>query len=181
MFFMDYNNNPPGGYGMSDLWLARRDRNTDAFGLPVPFTNPIRLRPPVNSAAWDCQPEISRDWPAAGSKLYFNRGVFMEDHEIFEATWYPGVPFRRADANDDGSVDIADAVFTLVYLFVDSSSSTCLDAADANDDGAVDIADPVSTLNYLFRGGTPPAEPFGACGIDVTVEEMSCESFQSCQ
>jgi hypothetical protein len=40
--------------------------------------------------------------------------------------------FIRGDANADTGVDIADAIFTLSYLFAKGTPPSCLDAADAN-------------------------------------------------
>ena len=58
-------------------------------------------------------------------------------------------PFRRMDANGDGQIDIADAVFMLSVLF-SGAQSKCHDAEDANDDGQRNIADPIASLGYLF-------------------------------
>jgi len=87
--------------------------------------------------------------------------------------------FVRGDANDDGGVNIADAVFLLNQLFVPGSlASTCQDATDFNDDGGVNIADAVTLLNALFVPGSPglPA-PSPACGDDPTSDSLTCDSF----
>ena len=44
--------------------------------------------------------------------------------------------FLRGDANHDREVDVSDAVTTLLYLFVESSTPPCLDSLDFDDDGA---------------------------------------------
>ncbi len=93
----------------------------------------------------------------------------------------PEVTFSRGDANADSAIDIADAVFTLSYLFASGAPPSCLDAADANDDGAVDIADAIAVLSYLFAGAGDLPEPFGECGIDPTVDELGCSSFPPCE
>ncbi len=67
--------------------------------------------------------------------------------------------FVRGNSNDDGTLDIADPVFTLAHLFLGGTPPPCSDAADANDDGAVDISDAVYTLDFLFRGGPEPPPP----------------------
>ena len=48
-------------------------------------------------------------------------------------------------------------------------------------DGNVDISDPVYSLSFLFMGGPVPVEPFGDCGVDLTEDELDCESFNRCQ
>lgn len=91
-------------------------------------------------------------------------------------------PFVRGDVNQDGTVDIADAVRCLGYLFAgERSVAECLDAADVNDSGLVDIADPISLLGYLFAKAAPPVAPFPACGEDESGDGMSCAFFTSRQ
>lgn len=85
-----------------------------------------------------------------------------------------GGSFVRGDANDDGAVDIADAIHTLGFLFSGGPAASCPDAADANDDGTVDIADAVAVLGHLFSGAGPLPSPFPAAGIDPTVDALSC-------
>ncbi len=98
----------------------------------------------------------------------------------FDVTLVPPEVFRRGDANADGAIDIADAIFTLSYLFAQAAPPACLDAADANDSGTLDIADAITTLSHLFaHGGDLPA-PFGACGTDPTADEQDCGSFAPC-
>ena len=80
--------------------------------------------------------------------------------------------FLRGDANDDTSIDIADSVFTLKYLFAGSLRPRCLDALDTNDDGRLDLADPVYMLRCLFRGGAKLPYPRALiAGADSTADE----------
>jgi hypothetical protein len=80
-----------------------------------------------------------------------------------------GERFRRGDANRDGSMNIADAVYILQNLFAQGPAISCKDAADSNDDEAINIADPVYILQNLFaQGPGVPAPGPGACGPDTT-------------
>lgn len=83
--------------------------------------------------------------------------------------------FRRADANRDGGVDIADSIFTLTHLFLGGRKPSCMDSADANDDGRIDISDAIFTLGFLFGGSQSPAPP-GAFqeGPDPTLDALDC-------
>ncbi len=88
---------------------------------------------------------------------------------------------RRGDCNNDGSVNIADAIFELSLLFpapgVPIPVANCDDACDANDDGDINIADAIAVLGSLF-GSTPnplPA-PGDSCGVDPTIDALSCPS-----
>jgi hypothetical protein len=89
--------------------------------------------------------------------------------------------FTRADANTDGTLDIADPIFTLTYFFANGPEPRCFDAADANDDGAVDIADAIASLGHLFaRTGDLP-EPFGTCGVDPGLDTLGCIEYTHCR
>lgn len=75
----------------------------------------------------------------------------------------PAQDFIRGDANQDGSVDLADAISNLQMLF-SGAVFGCLQALDGNSDGNLDVSDPVYLLNALFAGGQPPAAPYPNCG-----------------
>ena len=98
----------------------------------------------------------------------------------------PGA-FHRGDADGDGSVNLADAVFTLRSLFQGGPQPGCAEAADADNDGAVGVSDPVSVLEFLFRGGPPPVapgQPPGPCGLDTdppsSPADLGCAAYTSC-
>ena len=59
--------------------------------------------------------------------------------------------FVRGESNGDGSLDIADAISILTYLFALGEAPSCLETADANDDGAIDVADAIKVLGHLFN------------------------------
>jgi hypothetical protein len=75
--------------------------------------------------------------------------------------------FFRGDADSDGTLNITDPIFVLVFLFGSGAAPTCLAAADSNDDELIDIADPVADLLNLFHGRALP-EPWLAAGVDPT-------------
>jgi hypothetical protein len=77
--------------------------------------------------------------------------------------------FLRGDANAaDGTMNLADGIYILQYLFVNGPAVPCPDAADANDDETVNLADAIYILQHLFAGGPPIAPPHPACGTDTT-------------
>ncbi len=65
--------------------------------------------------------------------------------------------FSHGDVNGDGTVDIADIIQLINYLFIGGSAPDPLENADANCDEVVDVADAVHLINYLFIGGSPPS------------------------
>jgi hypothetical protein len=68
-------------------------------------------------------------------------------------------PSICGDANGDGEISLADAVYLVNYLFIGGPAPDPSEAGDANCDGSVDIADAVYLVNYLFLGGPPPGCP----------------------
>lgn len=94
---------------------------------------------------------------------------------LIEVTTLPPIPFIRGDSNNDGKVDISDAINTLNYLYSGRSDIECQNAGDANDDGRLDISDAIYTLNYLFQG--KPLElpdPNNLDEVDKTYDTLDC-------
>ncbi len=79
-----------------------------------------------------------------------------------------GGSFRRGDANVDGSVNIADAIYILQNLFANGPAIRCPNAADSNDDESVNIADGIYILQNLFANGPAIPAPHPDCGKDTT-------------
>ena len=89
--------------------------------------------------------------------------------------------FRRGDWNQDGRLNLSDAVSLIDYLFRGGERFPCTKAGDADDSGRLNITDPIRILLYLFRSGAAPAEPFTACGKDPTADSLSCLRFAPCE
>jgi hypothetical protein len=97
---------------------------------------------------------------------------------LLNDTDFPQEPFRRGDANDDGTMNIADAIFVLGFLFGGQPEPGCYAAANANNDNSVNIADAIFILGNLFGGGPEPDPPFEFCGVDL--DDLTCVVFESC-
>ncbi|MCA8962605.1 MAG: hypothetical protein KDC38_18900 [Planctomycetes bacterium] len=122
------------------------------------------------------QPCSCTDWSLLIT--YFEVNCFDEEYipafEPGSVTVVDAVAFVRGDSNQDDLTDIADMVFLLAALFqAGSPDPVCEDAADMNDDGVLNIADAIAGLSALFSGGSIPA-PVGTCGVDPTVDTLSC-------
>ncbi len=102
-----------------------------------------------------------------------------DDPFAFSVSEQHDASFIRGDANDDGYVDVGDAVALLWHLFHADTNPYCPDALDANDDGAVNLSDPVRVLNHLFQLGVPLAAPYPSRGFDETEDELLCRSYES--
>jgi hypothetical protein len=85
----------------------------------------------------------------------------VDRHGAFN--WSPVFTFRTmslGDANNDGSVDISDAVYLIAYIFSGGSAPNPLMSGDASCDGGVDISDAVYLIAYIFSGGPAPCSAF---------------------
>ncbi len=121
----------------------------------------------------DALPEVLLlldDLPHLGGDLDPTNGSPGAD-EIYTATigkLFTDTPFIRGDSNQDGSVNIADAIATLTYLFGgDLPIPQCPNPLDVDNSGGISITDPIRLLNYLFGSGAPPHTPYPICGQDV--------------
>jgi hypothetical protein len=83
-------------------------------------------------------------------------------------------PFVRGDVEENGDLNLSDAVVILGFLFVGGAEPMCLDAADVDDNGEVNITDPIGLLTYLFLSGLPPAFPHPLPGYDMTADGLTC-------
>ncbi len=117
------------------------------------------------------------------TKAFGGAWSFLSSGEIMIRAIIDGDPssggpqFIRGDSNTDGGFDIADAIYTLAFLF-SSGPQLCLVAMDANNDDAADIGDAIYTLDALFTGGPTPSAPYPGCGTDPG--PLPCDSFASC-
>jgi len=88
--------------------------------------------------------------------------------------------FMRGDLNNDGRVDLSDAIFSLAYQFLGGPAPTCLSAANVNGDRGYDLSDVVYLLSYLYSGGKAPPPPNGVCGPDPS-SGFDCQDAPMCQ
>jgi hypothetical protein len=85
-----------------------------------------------------------------------------------------GLLFFRGDCSPDRSLNIADAVRILNFLFTTPGAPPCLEACDSDGSGALNITDAVYTLNFLFLGGPALPAPGPACGVAPTPSALGC-------
>ena len=67
-----------------------------------------------------------------------------------------------------------------MIVFLGEREPSCLKAADTNDSGGVDLTDAVGIFEFLFSGGPPPVGADTGCGVDTTVDGLSCEEVTNC-
>jgi len=109
-----------------------------------------------------------------------DRGVGVLENGIRYQAPDGGASFIRGDPNQDGKVNISDAINVLGFLFLGNPTSiACLDAADGDASGHIDLTDAIFVLQFLFLGGREPAPPFPTCGSPATAL-LGCGSFNAC-
>lgn len=90
----------------------------------------------------------------------------------------PGTRYIRGDADENGTLEMTDAINLLGWLFLGGEEPLCMDAANANGSSDVNIADPVYILQFLYAGGPPPPYPFPECGATPSI--LGCDAHSFC-
>ncbi len=91
----------------------------------------------------------------------------------YTAEIIPDIGNTVGDANQDGVIDLADAIYLLNYLFKGGPAPNPLEIGDCNCDQVVDLGDAIYLLNYLFRGGPAPCAQSG-----VMLGYSGCKEFE---
>ncbi|MBN1422609.1 MAG: hypothetical protein JXP34_27780 [Planctomycetes bacterium] len=149
-------------YGLTEAWLSGLADLVRAYSCDGLVYN-----------SWNGYTEAMAAVPlraADGGTRYFDWLKGLELCEIF----------LRGDANADDAIDLADAVFVLMFIFAKGPVPPCLDAADGNDSGGIDIGDAVAILDHLFAKAGPLPDPFEGCDADPTPDRLDCEDFPPC-
>lgn len=97
----------------------------------------------------------------------------------FDVTVEDLIEFQRGDTNEDGFLDVSDIVTLLRQLF-DEYPTRCQKSADVDDTGTISITDALFLVKSLFGGGPLPPDPLGDCGVDLTTDDLTCESYSPC-
>lgn len=142
----------PGGYGLSDLSMARRATVSD------PWQEPLNLGPAVNGPARECTPRISPD----GRLLYF-----ASERSGSWDNWQAPI-IRNCDLNADGAVDEQDILVMRLYWGQDYP--LCDIGPFPWGDGIVDGEDLKVLMGYTGRtdaGWTEPAMNPSLSALDV--------------
>ncbi|MCA8960722.1 MAG: VCBS repeat-containing protein [Planctomycetes bacterium] len=154
--------------------VASIHRNDGTGGFHDPIGTPT-VESPVDVHVADLTGDGTPDLFVVGRTLSAVRSFVVIPGLIPPTEWI------RGDDNQDGAVDIADAISILTRLFTPGSSdTTCRDAADVNDDGGVDISDPITLLSTIFVSAPPPPPPFPDCGSDPTPDTLGCTVHAAC-
>lgn len=115
--------------------------------------------PGACSAAIDEGTSLAADLPDVDIDETVRPLGSRRDIGAFEVEGF-GHCFVRGDCNNDGDLELGDAVTSLAYLFTSGEVPGCIEACDFSGDSIIAIDDSISTLNYLFIGGPPPTAPY---------------------
>lgn len=96
--------------------------------------------------------------PLAGAPRYYwkVKAVDLFGSETYSTQVFSFSSVLTGDANGDGSIDVADAVFLINYVFKGGPGPDPYESGDANCDGAVNLGDAVYLIAYVFKGGPGP-------------------------
>ena len=156
-----------------------------------PFTSPAATD---DVPTWDDDPEFLKfneqnlarradavafaSNPVGVEKL--NDGLYGDAWEGNAAPMNATIP---GDCNEDGSLDLSDAICTLGFLFQNnpstlpcSSTAANLGLMDVNDDGAVDLSDAIYLLAFLFQGGAAPVQGQGCTVVAGCSANPGCSA-----
>ncbi len=65
------------------------------------------------------------------------------------------------DANSDGSLNVSDAAYLIVYIFQGGTAPPYTPSADCNCDGNINVSDIIYIINHVFLGSAAPCDPNG--------------------
>ncbi len=60
------------------------------------------------------------------------------------------------DANNDGALNIGDAVYLITHIFKSGPPPPCINEGDGNGDCALNVGDAVYLITHIFKSGPPP-------------------------
>ncbi len=125
-----------------------------AAGGTAPYTWSITSGAMPDGIVLDAEGKMS-GIPAEVGDYHFTVGVSdaglpgLSDFQHYDMA----VGYICGNAANDNSINVADAVFIINYIFKGGPPPAILDAGDANCDRAINIADAVYLINYIFQGG----------------------------
>ena len=123
------------------------------------------------------------DLPDDASEVMYRVVALAGDEEAPGAVCIVPPPrlILRGDVDENGELNITDAVGVLSFLFAGDVEIDCLDTADVNDDGTVNLTDPIAALNFLFSGANAPRAPYPIPGVDPTPDDLDCSPSKPAQ
>lgn len=133
--------------GCNDIW----NNNPDYDGGAAPAESDISENP------WFCHTP-TRDYRL---QEYSTCAPANNSCGSLIGAYEPGCGTICGDANSDGTPNITDAVYVILYIFAGGPEPLPYAAGDVNCDGTVNVTDAVALIMYIFAGGAEPCDTNG--------------------
>lgn len=122
--------------------------------------------------------EISIDGKKLALRAVAAGGEVLDQFTVVKGRPPPPFRFIRGDADLNRTLEIADAIAILSYLFLgwplSCPAMANVDGSEGGDpESRLDMADAIGILLHLFLGGPPPRPPYPGCG-EPTEEDENC-------
>ena len=142
------------------------------------FNNPIH---PGDSRTYECSVVANESFTNTVTvRATDHCGNEHEETASAEVTVL-GAAFVRGDVDVSGTVNLADPILGLNFIFGLSDPTGCPDACDANDDGSINISDMTLLIGHLFMAASGPDSPYPNCGPDPDESDtLDCADFSVC-
>jgi hypothetical protein len=143
--YIIFMSNRPGGFGYHDLYISYKN-------LDGSWSEARNMGNRINGPSEDAMPLLSPD----GEYLFFNS---EKTGDLGYNAYWIDASFlcRSGDANNNGTIEIADVIYLINYLFKGGPKPVPEIAGDSNNDNKITIGDAVYLINYLFKGGPKPS------------------------
>lgn len=92
--------------------------------------------------------------PGGGMLFVDGAGGLITPEFSTASPWY--IVSLCGDVNGDGSINVADAVYLISYIFKGGPAPKPAATGDVNADADMNVADAVYIIQYVFKGGPPP-------------------------
>ncbi len=159
------------------------------YDFAEPFTG-LELPPSTNQRIANLRGAIKSSAPAGEAAFELTNdipgltNIFAVDGEsvapslsagpftVVPFTFPPPVLFVRGDNDQNGLLEVTDAIQLLEFLFIGGPAPACLDTADVNDSGSIDVSDAIYLLEFLFVSGAIVPYPYPNPGLDPTADTL---------
>jgi hypothetical protein len=139
-------------------WTAATDPDLyDRIEYELYYSTDSTFTPATTIPELDTNRYFHSEELAYGNTYYWKiRAYDQFGGEIYSSQTFSFSTTTIGDANGNGDISIADAVFLINYVFMGGPAPVPLVAGDANCDGDVNLSDAVYIVNYIFNNGPEP-------------------------
>lgn len=173
-------------FTLSDFSYLKLTIYNNQTGAQI-VTGPYRLiQSGHQTVFWNGLDRLGRPVPAgqyrvevSAVSIYTNRTTGQPVNSVTKSAVFNTVEspctWKIGDANDDGTIDISDAIYIISHIFSGGAAPTPnpVGSGDADCSKSLDIADAVYLIARIFSGGPPPGNPDG-----VPPDDCTCNNYR---